>query len=288
MRTALIIGIDSVIGQSLESVLMQNGWSVFGTSRRAGEKQTNVFYLDLANVAELRLDVNFDVVYLCANITKIKDCEENHDYTRVVNIDAQIKLADYFLSKGAHLVYLSSNAVFSGQKPAYKITDAVCPVTYYGECKSSVEEALRKMSGQFTIVRLTKVLTPKFPLILQWVMDLKNNQIIKPFYDLLVCPVSIYTVSQCLKEIAEKNIQGIVHLSGSTDVSYLDVAEYLAGLLNAPKDLIKGAAMLDARKHMEYIPAYASLDMSESSRLFDTLDTSFATTMNSLYGDFSI
>lgn len=288
MKTVLIIGIDSVIGRSLENVLIQNGWTVFGTSRRFCERQSNVFYLDLANVAEMCLDLSFDVVYLCANVTKIKDCEENPDYAKLINVEAQIKLAEYFLNQNAHIVYLSSNAVFSGQKPAYKTTDLLCPKTYYGECKSLVEEALLRMSGQITIVRLTKVFTPEFPLILQWRMDLRNNKVIEPFSDLRVCPISVFTVSQCLKEIAEKVIKGIVHLSGSTDVSYLDVAEYLAGLLNAPKDLIKGAAMLDSRKHMEYIPVYASLDMSESDRLFDKLDTSFATTMNSLYGDFSI
>ena len=287
MNTAFIVGIDSAIGRSLENLLILNGWSVFGTSRRSSHTKSNVFYLDLANVTDLNFDIPIDVVYLCAGVTKIAQCKENSAYSKLINVDAQIQLAAYFLNKNTHVVCLSSNAVFSGHKPWYQTTDKTCPKTYYGENKALVEDALLGMSKHIAIVRLTKVLTPDYPLILQWIMALKNNLPVEPFNDLSLCPISIYTVAQCLKEIGDKKLEGIIHLSGSIDVTYLDVAEYLAKLINARKGLIKEISMLCSNEIMMDASLYTSLDITKSKQLFDVFDTSFATTMNCLYGDFN-
>lgn len=287
MNTALIVGIDSVIGKRLEHVLNLNGWTVFGTSRRACAEKSNVFYLDLANIAKFRFDLPIDVVFLCASITKITLCKDNNHHAKLINVDAQIQLAEYFSNKNTHIVYLSSNAVFNGQKPWYKTTDPLCPTTSYGEYKALVEKALLQMNGKVTIVRLTKVLTPNYPLVVQWTKNLRNNKIIEPFYNLFLSPISINTVSQCLKEIGDKHLSGIIHLSGESDVSYVEFAEYLTELINLKKGLIKGIAMLDSNNENDQTPLYTSLDMTESKQLFTNLDTSFATTMNGLYGDLS-
>lgn len=284
-KSALIIGVDSTIGRWLKNTLSSQGWKVFGTSRKKSVTQ-DVFYLDLADLSQLQINYTFDVIYMCASITQISQCQSNPDYARLINVDAQLQLVQYFLNQNTHFVYLSSNAVFSGQQPWYKTTDPPSPITHYGECKALVEKALLHMTKKITIVRLTKVLTPDYPLFSQWVTDLKNKIIITPFHNLNLCPISINTVCECLKEIADKKRYGIIHLSGQIDVSYQKVAEYLAQLVNAKKSLIKEIPMLDSMGH-EKTPFYTSLDMTESKALFVKMDTSFLGTMNNLYGCFS-
>lgn len=282
MRSALIVGIDSAIGNALKNGLQTAGWSVWGTSRQKDHLKGQVFYLDLAKADIFHFEQPIDVVYLCAGITKMVNCNLTPDYSYLVNVEAQIQLARYFLNKGAHIVYLSSNAVFNGIKPRYKIADPTCPVTRYGEHKAIVESTLLSMTPDVSIVRLTKVLTSDYPLILQWIATLKKNECIAPFRDLHLCPLSINTVTYCLKKIGEKNIGGITHLSGEDEVTYLDVAEYLAEVLGVSRDLIESRSMVESFSDTE-VSLHTSLDMTESKIIVDGLDLSFIATMKSLY-----
>lgn len=198
-------------------------------------------------------------------------------------MDAQVKLAEHFFNKGTHIVFLSTNAVFNGKKPVYEINNETCPVTVYGESKAVAEKQLSNISKNIAIVRLTKVFTPSHPLIRQWINELKNNRIIEPFYDHYVCPISIKIVTSCLREIAEKKLGGVMHLSGDCDVSYQTVAEYLANSMGVSSSLIKPKSALDSGILRTEAPRYTSLNTIESNKLFNILDTSLSTTLNNLY-----
>lgn len=277
MPKALIIGIDSTIGQALKKRLIAQGWSVFGTSRREENLNDCIWYLDLAQVSAFQPMQPIDVVYLCAGMTKISDCQDDPMRAHLINVEAPIELAHYFLKQGVQVVYVSSNAVFSGEKSHYTIEDNPCPVTRYGAYKVAVEEALLPFSNQVSIVRLTKVLTPDYPLILQWAAALKKNEVIHPLHPYYVSPVSIDVVVACLQQVVEQQVYGLIHLSGSEDATYLDVATYLAHLMGVSHALVV-VKEAEGRK-----PMYASLDMTASSRVVEGIDLSFMATMDGLY-----
>lgn len=283
MKSALIIGIDSTIGCALQNELHANGWYVFGTSRRKEYVRKNVFYLDLANLKELRFEPQVDVVFLCASITRLSSCRDNPEFCRKVNVNAQVQISDHFLSKGACIVFLSTSAVFNGERPAYKVCDETSPITTYGESKAIAEKALLEMSTDMTIVRLTKVLTPEYPLIRQWITSMAQGSVIEPFYDLYVCPISINIVISCLRKIAEKKLLGIIHLSGKQDVSYDVMAQNLSRALGRCHSLIKSKSAIESGVIATEAPLYTSLNMSESRRLFDIPETSLDATLNDLY-----
>lgn len=232
----------------------------------------------------VHIPYDIDTVYLCAGITQLEQCRLNPIHTKIINIDAQIHLADYFLNKNAMIIYMSSSAVFSGEKKYYTISDEVNPATFYGECKAVVENTLQQMSKNIAIVRLTKVLTNHYSLILNWIRVLKEGLSISPFYDLSLCPISCHLVASCLQKIGDMKNTGIIHLSGERDISYLDIGYYLARLLQVNKSLIESKSVLDSLPIVEKIPPYTSLDMAESMKIFPGLDISFETTMNDLYG----
>ncbi len=283
MKSALIIGIDSTIGCSLQNNLVATGWQVFGTSRRKEYLQKNISYLDLSDVNGFRFNHPLDVVFFCASITKISSCRENSEFCRTINIDAQVQLADYFLSQSVHIVFLSTSAVFNGERPGYKVSDATCPITTYGESKAMAEKILLGMSGDITIVRLTKVLTSNYPLIHQWINLINAGKVIEPFHDLYVCPISINIVVSCLKTIVENKLFGIIHLSGAVDVSYEVMAQTLFRYLGGNPSLIKSKSALESGVIVAEAPLYSSLDMTESRRLFMKPDTSLDRTLNNLF-----
>ncbi|OGV29521.1 MAG: hypothetical protein A3E88_00295 [Legionellales bacterium RIFCSPHIGHO2_12_FULL_35_11] len=284
MKQALIIGIDSTIGGLLNTELSVAGWCVYGTSRSRGSINNKIFYLDLLNVDDFSMELDIDVVFLCASLTRLSTCREYRELCQKINIDAQLQLSKYFLSRGIHVVFLSTSAVFSGEKPCYRISDATSPITVYGESKAIAEKKLLNLSENISVVRLTKVLTPTYPLICKWIDVLSGDKCIEPFYDLYVCPISIRMVTSCLKEIAEKKITGIIHLSGDKDISYLIIAEHLVRYLKSNSALINPRSALESGIDISEAPLYTSLDMTESRRLFVLPDTKLSTVLSSLYG----
>ncbi|MDP3561066.1 MAG: sugar nucleotide-binding protein [Legionellaceae bacterium] len=284
MKNALIIGIDSTIGNALRQELTTAGWAVFGTTRQKHQMQENIFYLDLEHVDAFHIELPLDVVFLCASVTKIATCRANPEYSQLINRDAQIALAQYFLNKSIHVIFLSTVAVFDGQKPAYRIDDIPNPTTIYGEHKAAAEQAIMEMSGKCSIVRLSKVLTTDYPLIMNWLDALKQERLIEPFHDLQLCPISINVVTYCLKEIARRSLFGIIHLSGEQDVTYLDVAIYLADAMNIGRNLIKSKSILEVGMMPNEVLLHTSLDYSESTKLFGNKACSLSDTLNEMYG----
>ncbi len=283
MRRALIIGVDSTIGNALKDELSMNGWLVYGTSRKK-TNQENVFYLDLTMASDFVFESPIDVVYLCAGITSISACEKDVEYSKIVNIDAQIILASYFIKRNVHVIYLSSNAVFDGLRSKYKTTDDACPNTVYGRHKASVENYLSTLSNSISIVRLTKVLTKEYPLILQWIMKLGNNEQISAYQNLYLSPVSVNLVVSFLKKIAEKKYSGIIHLSGIDDVSYFNLAQYIARSMRVKSSLVQADFLLDVTGNARKFPIYASLDIGEAKKIYGVEDISYKEVINDLYG----
>ncbi|MDF1757008.1 MAG: sugar nucleotide-binding protein [Legionellaceae bacterium] len=283
MKKALIIGIDSSIGSFLHEELRSSGLDVFGTSRKKESINQKIFYLDLLNIDSFSFEIDVDVVFLCASLTTLSVCGQHPELCHKLNVDAQLTLSRLFLDKGVHVVFLSTSAVFNGKKPSYKISDTTSPITVYGESKAIAEKLLLNLSKNVSIVRLTKVLTPSYPLICDWIEDLKIGKCIAPFHDLQVCPISVRVVTSCLKRVAENKVTGIIHLSGALDVSYLVVAEYLARHFTSDSSLVNPKSAIQLGISETDLPMYTSLDMNESKLLFSIPDITLPSTLHDLY-----
>ena len=285
MKSTLIIGVDSVIGSVLRKKLLLSGWKVYGTTRDIGRVSEDVFFLDLANMTDFVFQEQVDVVFLCAGLTSFQDCRENPDYAQLVNVDNQVKLAQFFTQRNVHIIFLSSTAVFSGDKPFRKIYEPSCPVTVYGRCKADAEEALIGLGGCISIVRLTKVLTTDYLLIHQWLDRLKQGMHLTPFYDLSLSPISIQFVVYCLSVIADKQITGMIHLSGAEDVTYEFIARYLVKLWGLDFKLIHPQSAVIFGVLKAEAPLYTTLDMTDTVKLLGVHAIPIATTLNDLYKD---
>ena len=75
----------------------------------------------------------------------------------------------YTNSNGSFIIYLSSHAVFNGEKAFYNHNDTTCPITVYGKHKNEVENYLTKnIKKNSCILRLTKVITNNTPFNKKW------------------------------------------------------------------------------------------------------------------------
>ncbi len=236
MFSGLVIGGDGLIGRALGAHLAVAGWQVASTSRRemrgAGERlldlrdpeASRAEWTDQFRIPEL-------VVFITAAATGYARCNDDPAGTRLINVGNTIQLAREFMRHGAHVVYLSSNAVFDG-KAAYAPEESLLsPDTEYGRQKAACETGLLQAASEagsgVSIVRLTKVVDRSQPLVGGWIRDLRAGATVRAAVDLVLSPITLGFVVDGLRKLAERRLAGRYHLSGSDDVTYFDLASSL-------------------------------------------------------------
>lgn len=170
----LVVGCDSTIGYALAEHLKKQGYDVIKTSRRQPLAE-GYSYLDLSLPNTWHdLPKNVTVAFICAAVTSFEKCRLYPAETQAINVTQPVALAKVLLAAGARVIFLSTNCVYDGSKPYAKIEDPVYPLNEYGRQKAAVEECLLALGSNVSIVRLTKVLTRRLPLIEDWIQSLKR------------------------------------------------------------------------------------------------------------------
>ena len=255
----LIIG-TGLIGESLVTQLEGRGHQVTVAGRRKIAERYIEF--DLAVHSPNRLLAALpEVVVFSAAMTGFKQVESNLALSESINVLSTIKTLDV-LQQVAHVVFLSTSAIFDGTiaYPSEFVTPR--PVTAYANQKLRVEKFLQeKDDSNFSIVRLTKVLNSNAPILKSWQAQLTAGQTIAPFEDIIVSPVSLSYTLTSLAEISEKKLSGIFHLSNMQDFSYADIARLYCKHNLIDERRIKPIESFDSNVEVAHRPRFASLGM---------------------------
>lgn len=259
-KRILIIGANSLIGNTLVSALNSAGNRVFSTSRRE-KLSENCSYLDLEQeVSNWPLPKKIDVAFLCAAYNSLDYCRREPLKTRQVNVVHTLKLAQRLVKAGTRVVFLSTNLVFDGNTAFVKADAPLCPQTEHGRQKAQAESQLLALGDSITILRLTKVFWPDMQLLGQWICALQNNKAIHPFSDKVVSPLPLSFAIKVLCQMISKSISGIVQVSGNRDVSYSQLAYRLAQRMGVSEDLVKPIRAQDSELFLEHLPRNTTLD----------------------------
>ncbi len=264
----LIVGSDGTIGSALLQALPQ----AIGTTRRPpGSRQ---IHLDLSgDLHTWKIPGSVEVLINCAAVTKLEACKRDPVGSRRVNVEAVMTLAEKCRQAGIFFIHLSSDKVFSGQVPNVAPDAPFAPVTAYGRQKAEAERYLLNLPSEaisLAIVRLTKVLTPAPPLFRNWRDALQRGEVIHPFADMTLAPVPLPLVVQTIKQIAEECHRGIFPLSAGLDVSYAEVAGYIAKRLAADSSLVQSVSAAQTGAFDEAVVPYTSLDCAATQEQLRT------------------
>jgi len=266
LRPNLIVGSDSLLGHALSEYLTGVGEAVVGTTRRPEMVSESCFFLDLSqSVDHWNCPVPAKVGFLCAGVTKLDTCRRYPIETARVNVRGIIQLARYLLEHGAFVIFPSTNLVFDGSETFRNPCDLPSPRTEYGRQKFSAEQELLKLGSKSGVVRFTKILEPCNRLIMNWVQALQHGLVIKPFVDMVIAPVPLRFAVEALYRISESHLTGITQISGNRDVSYEQMARYVAERLGADQKLILPVEVREACPHLEPPAANTTLDTTRLS-----------------------
>jgi dTDP-4-dehydrorhamnose reductase len=274
----IIIGAESLIGGTLRHRWCQEGHEVIGTFLDPTAAATQGLHLDLKQTpANWPQFPTSEAAVICSGITSLEICRRAPAASQLINVTRTLELVRRLQACADLVVFLSSNLVFDGSRPRRRADDPVGPQTEYGRQKAAVEAGLKEQGGPWAVVRLTKVMHPRFSLLQQWLAALRAGREIRPFSDFVCAPIPLSLVVHGLARVVETHGTGYWQFSASDDITYPEMARLVARQLTLSCSLIHPVKSDDVLP-VEHVPSHTTLDTDRAEReLGLTMPTSQAT-----------
>lgn len=236
----LVTGCTGLLG-STACQLLQSRNQIVGVSRSpffmAGVTHYPISFTD-QSIESIIQKERPDVVLHCAAITNVDLCESEKDLAMTINALAPFRLAQIAQNYGAKFVFISTDAVFNGEKTSpYSEDDLVSPINVYGASKARAEELISTVDSSL-VIRTNMYgfnYQPKQSLS-EWIMSsLRNGEPIRMFSDVLFSPLFTNSLVLAIESLVLRGVKGIIH-AGSADY----MSKYEFGLLISEQMGING------------------------------------------------
>jgi len=172
-----------------------------------------------------------DYVVHAAGFVDVDGCERSPELARELNVEMTEHVASLAADAGAHLVYLSTDAVFDGTGSWWSEGDTPNPINVYGETKLAGERAAARLHDSVTVVRTNFFGWSETDgsTLAEWMIDaLDSGAELTGFEDVYFTPLYAGDVATYLLELLEQEYSGLVHLAGSERLSKLEFAHRVA------------------------------------------------------------
>ena len=249
-KSILITGSNGLLGQKLIKFLSKKeAYNIYGVSRgenRIKNKDTFTYFdIDLTDSDKLisLIDkIQPDVIFNTAAMTNVDQCELDHEACDRINVEMVKTLADSCKKNDIHLVHISTDFIFNGEKGYYREDDQPDPVNYYGLSKLRSEQIVIGAGIRFTILRTILVFGITDELknnIVLWVINsIRNKQTINIVTDQLRMPTLVDNLANACIYAYENDVTGVFHISGSELLSIYDIALAVADSFELDKSFI--------------------------------------------------
>jgi len=256
----LIIGGDAALAGPLQARLENSKHSTIATTRRK-DQRANRCCLDLSETLEFwQPPAGVSKCVLLAAISKLDHCEADPDLAMRVNAKSQISIASKLCDRGIKSLFISTNQVFDGTRPQMPSDAVPKPKSVYGLTKEAGEKGILALGG--CVLRLSKVIDAENSLINGWLHSLQNGEVICPFEDAFMAPVSLAQTIEAMMQIIEipQPEPLIYQLSATRDISYSEIAIFLAEAIGAPLSLVQPLSSVAAGWQGPPFPRNTTLD----------------------------
>ena len=251
-KKILITGSNGLLGQKLiHLILDHSSHRILATSKgenriesRADFSFTSMDITDKENVINVIADFNPDVIINTAAMTNVDACESNKDECIAMNVNGVKNLVNACLAHNIHLIHLSTDFVFDGESGPYKEDDVPCPLSFYGQSKYDAEQliinsGLKNWSIARTIIIYGIVENMSRSNVVLWAKSaLEKGSAINIVDDQFRSPTYANDLAKGCLLIAEKEKNGIFHLSGKDTMSILELVETVADFYELEKSNI--------------------------------------------------
>ena len=189
---------------------------------------------------------------------------ETGDEAEAVNVEGSRNVAEAAAVAGARLVHVSTDLVFDGGlgRP-YTEDDEARPIMEYGRQKLAAEAAVRDAHPSALIVRTSLIYGGPGTEPSRHERLIADPQGTRFFSDELRSPVQVGDLAGALLELADSELDGVLHVAGADGVSRYEFARLVS---NEP-DALESAL---AAEHSSPRPLDCRLDSSRAQSLITT------------------
>ena len=229
MKILVVGGVDGQVASALDSI-REPGIEIIVR----GPPET-----DLANPATLEAALKAaspDVVICTGAYTAVDLAETNAELAHKINCDGPAALARGCAAAGLPIIQLSTDYVFSGDKPTpYVETDPAGPTGVYGRTKLAGELGVIAAGGRHVILRISWVYDPRGKNFVRTMLRLaRTREEIGVVDDQYGRPTYAPDVAEALVTIARRLVtdrsapSGIFHMTGQGDIcTWRGFADYI-------------------------------------------------------------
>lgn len=167
-----------------------------------------------------------NAVINCAAYADVDGCERDPQAALLVNALGPRHLAVACARVGAHLVHVSTDYVFSGDKGApYDEWDEPAPISAYGRAKLGGEREVMRHASSWSIARTALVFGRKRPTFVDMVLTRAHaGEPISAAQDVTGSPTSAADVARVLARLAVEWREGCFHVVNQGSCSRYELA----------------------------------------------------------------
>lgn len=242
-RSVLITGCTGLLGSNL-CHLLKNEYRVVGTSR-SPLRMPDVDWVsgDISSpdfCDEVMKADDFEAVIHCAAMTNVDLCEKEPDLAMRVNRDASIQLAHAAVENGTKFVFISTDAVFSGNKTVpYTESDQADPINVYGASKVQAERAILPLDD--ALVLRTNMYGFNYldkSSFSEWILSsLRRGEKLRMFDDVRFSALLVNDIAKAIMKALDVDLTGLYHLAARDSMTKYEFGTVLANVADVRGDI---------------------------------------------------
>ena len=271
----LITGSRGFLGSNLIHGISGNkNYEIFSTSRSGNpEEQRNERFfqgdlLDKSFVHNLIATIEPDIVINTVSLVNVDLCEDRPELAEKMIVDTARTIAGSLSEWDCHLIHISSDQLFDGQKMMYSEDDPPAPVNVYGTMKLKSEDTVRHLAPDAAIIRTNFFgWSPCYhpPTFAEWIFNsLRDKTPITLFTDLYFCPLEVSYLTEALELVMGSKFGGILNIVGSERCS-----KYEFGMALARKFGFDTSTITPSKMQPDSFKARRQSDLSLSIRKYE-------------------
>ena len=283
----LITGVNGLVGNSLYRLLKTSDHKLFLSSRKIDGLAK--YKVDIANKEEVDSFFKYekpDVVINSAAMTNVDLCETEQELCWKVNVGGVQNLVDACQRHSTHLTHISTDYIFDGKKESgiYYEDDDPSPQGYYAKSKLEGERVIVDSNISYSILRTILVygIHEKANIVTFVKNSLEENKTVNLVSDQVRMPTFVDDLSRACINASEKKAEGIFHICGPEQMSYLDIGNRIAEHYSLDKHLINHVKTLDLNQKAER-PYKTGFDLKKASHDLDYKPTKFEDSLDIIF-----
>ena len=252
MKKILVTGSNGLLGQKLVHLILDHSNHILlatskGENRLNSRSDFDYRSLDITDrngVDSIVCEFEPDVLINSAAMTNVDACESFQEDCIALNVDGVKNLVATCENHNTHLIHISTDFVFDGKAGPYSENDQPNPLSFYGQSKYDSElivsnSSLSKWSIARTIIIYGIVENMSKSNIVLWAKSaLESGSELKIVDDQFRSPTYADDLAKGCLLIAEKEKNGIYHLSGKESMSILELVYKVADFYGLDKSTI--------------------------------------------------